>query len=81
MVSDNNLYFEIKTSSKLQPADWEEREYIEDPDDVKPEVSKSSNFSLMIIEQKVGSFGPCDYKLIYLVIAIAGIRFNPKRNS
>jgi len=40
------LVSKIKTSSKLQPADWEEKEYIEDPDDFKPEVFKSSNISV-----------------------------------
>ncbi|RYR60900.1 hypothetical protein Ahy_A04g017985 isoform B [Arachis hypogaea] len=31
------FYFDIKTSSDSQPKDWDEREFIEDPDDVKPE--------------------------------------------
>jgi len=43
----------------LQPVDWEERAYIEDLDDFKPEVSKSSNLSLTIIEQKVGGYCYC----------------------
>jgi len=42
----------------LWPVDWEERKYIKDPDDFKHEVSKSSKFSIKIIEQKVGGFCP-----------------------
>ena len=41
-----NLYFLMYTSS-LQPKDWDDREYIDDPDDVKPEVCDSTTLPNM----------------------------------
>jgi hypothetical protein len=32
----------------LQPADWDDREYIEDPNDVKPEVLPNNLFNNVV---------------------------------
>lgn len=42
------MHFTVsKIPYTLQPADWDDREYIEDPNDVKPEVF-SDTFFLMV---------------------------------